>query len=1404
MQQQRQAAEDHIVHLQTIRARRGTSYRHFGALIGSARRDAGVHQPDIEKAYLEWSQKEALAKLGIQFKKGRKVQPLTAKTYGKLERNEQPPKFDQLLVLYIAMTAGCGIDLSGEELDFVELARQKIAAKTGQYQEKLTEQDWLWLEEQIAKANGESTSSREHIHLLEKSTVEVEQRAKTLAHLTIDTSHIIGRDHWLTQMLSYLKPENTAIRKKVIVIQAALGAGKTSCLKLLQKQVLEHIADARVLLHECKISLDPLSPHQEKTPEEHLDALLAHLTNDLQPEQAERHEAPSTMERIRLLLQALGEVTTRLIILIDDAQVLLSQDGELSSGWQHVLNEVIEHHHQATLFITTRVWPGWTKRSDSYFFQTDLSPLSPETCIQVWKQLGYAHESEDILCKAAALCGYNPRMMEIVAQHMKKPILAASWSSWQEALDTDGQQGLACFVKDPHSLSNAMIDAYPLLDEIVTTRLSSDARQLLTLLAVSVLPLPAPLLTLFIRHPQRCIKELIRVSLLARDPDRLRLLPLVAESVLQQLSQGERRTIEDNLITAYSQWMREGRYHDEQEQAAVIAELTLLHLKHQHLLEAAEFVIGYGWLLFAASHAQRIARAADTSLRSLQGYSVENEAGNRLLRLRLKRFLKVSPDAQRGRAYAQLYEMMSLGRVQFKPRTTLYIIHHQLRSQIRQQCHSLAYSLIKEECHRNEELQRSDPITYVELLDRQAYVAGRWGDFLEREGDFEKALKLRSEAVQIHQQCIDQLSLHEDFAPPLLHSHILYQKARMLHDLSFYERVLGDEKALIHIEECLSIKTAGYSVPGSLAITYDDYAHLLAKQGKYQQALHYNDLALQLTQPMVEANLSDASSQKGMLLVNRGKLLLQFKHFEDAYIHFTVGKSLVEGTPRHDLSFPAAEAGLSSLEEERRVNPKGHLDHQWFARYQDLASYSDVKWLAQAGPFTPEEQQEWDTLRERGDEESHHRLSLLIAKSGERELVASFQEQREPHLHYPLIPLEIIAEKATGLSRLRTEVERDETNILVRQLYLDAIDERLNELAMIEATGLQNDEAFWTCTQRLYALPKAHEMELAMRPLAQLLHKGLRKPSTAELAAHIIEQTQSWSIDLMSLTETEQEYEQSMQGQVPLGSCTHGYFSPQAVQGFFEEVFHRYQFAWRVLQDPSTDHPRVSLTSKQLILPVSTHISSAHIREILAHEVEMHAFRSVAGEKSRLLLLSLGLAHFLETEEGLATYCSIEAARFGASKPDKTWIGTLATGLAAGIVSRPYSFHTLRSFLVNMFTLRGRLAAKKTPNEIEQDALKYAHKRCLRTWRGVSNLSHPGICATKDSIYLRGYLAVCEKLQQEPATFDRLLVGSVGLQHLDALSELGITEPHVRHQRLAYDTNLESYITQFVNANITK
>ena len=915
--------------------------------------------------------------------------------------------------------------------------------------------------------------------------------------------------------------------------------------------------------------------------------------------------------------------------------------------------------------------------------------------------------------------------------------------------------------------------------------------------------------------------ELLKASLVDRNAtgldERAYLQPLAREAAVQKLLVEERLgEVEQRLAQMYSVWLDQGTFQSEQEQAALVTELAILYLKQHRLLEAAELLIEYGWLSFAFGHASRLARVTDEIMRSFPWHlSAENEAGGQLLHhyLLARSLDRDLGDPERKKAYLHLYEAVRSGSVAFKPRTLVHLVHHKLRYLTLGKQYAEAWSLIDEVCKQYEDLQDTKPITYAELLDRRAYVLGRWGDFQDaqakKEQDeaeatklHEEAFRLRQQAATVHEQCIALLGQYERFASPVEQSHIRFKRARLLNDLAYYQRSTGHlEEAKQAMKECLKLKEAGFVVPGSLAVSYDDYGQLLGQLGNYQEALAYSDRALQILQKLVDEGHSSAPREKGMLLVNRGRLLLQLGRLDQAKSLFEEGICLVKETSR-DVSAATAEAGLQLINIQYRENPRCQLDWQWFPRYHQLASYSDVGWLTQAGPFSEEEQREWDRLMQ---DQNHgvdsKRLSTIAAQSRKRELAACLEEKREPRFHYPFIPYDDLVSRIAGLLQLRTEIEHKEPNAIVRRFYLGAIDERLDELHMIAATSKQDDEAFWTYNKRLNSLPNVSEMELALRQLTSLLQRGLRRDDTRDVSEQIIQQTRHWIIEPMNLEPLDTGTEQETEGQPSFTQETQKLFSPDTVQRFFADVLRQYQFPWTITQDPAAGHARVSLSRRQLTLPEDTWMSVSKIRELLGHEIETHAFRASAGEKSSLALLSIGLQGFLDTEEGLAiSYAQEVAQQSSASKPNKTWIGTLATGLASGVICEPFTFTRLLMFLESVNVLRSLLAGRGlTVAEIREDARKNAQSRCLRTWRGVTHLVHPGICSTKDTVYLRGFLAVSQALMEEDAMFERLMVGSVGLNHLDDLTEVGIVKPAVVHRRLATDPELESYIMRFAD-----
>lgn len=1326
------------------------------------------------------------------------VAPLSLDMYRKLEKGIRAPQHTELLPLYAAFVAN-GYKLSVQDRNaYVRLARLKIEGLQRKRPKQQPDSEWRRLEAQLAQID-----QNIQVKDTQQGDPSQEKRQRNL----LDTSHIVGREQWLTKMYSYLE-----VQKKLVIIQGMMGIGKTSALKLLLQGLLER--------EECWPILYSFSTASDLTSIDHLEAFLATIFAELQIPGAEGDKSPSLIKRIEQVLTYLARAEHRIILLVDDVQVIMNKHGQLPKEWQQFFTEYLRITHQSLIYLATRQWSLWSGRDRGFIVDGDdaiLPPLEQDAGVDLWQRLGFTDVHDDLLRQATARCGGNALVIELRAASLQRPRFSFDWQEDEpdQEKKSEHQRLIEQLLKDVHIFGSADVEARQLLQQAIGKRLSYDALQVLEALATTPLALPFPLLLEINREAEYALVELLQASLIDRNimkrEKRAILQPLAREAVIHQLLTEKRlEETEQQLIHAYTVWLERGMFSNEQEQAMLISELAMIYLRQRHLLKASELFIEYGWLSFAFGHASRIARIADEVMHSFNWHrSIENEVGGLLIQYHLlARVLdKDLENAERKKAYLHLYEIVLTESVKLEPHTLFHIVYHKLRYIINDKHHAEAWKLIDEICKKYADFQNTQPTTYVEMLDRQAYVLGRWGDYKDtlakKEVDevsvkklYEDAFRLRKEAVVVHQQCVELLQQHERFASPMEQSRMRFKRARLLNDLSYYQRTTGDlEAAKQSMKICLKLKEAGFVVPSSLAVSYDDYGQLLAQLGNFQEALLSSDRALQIVQKLLDSGQYSVLKEKGMLLINKARLLLLLGKLDDASAFFLEGIPLVEGTSREASATTAVE-GLRTIESWQKVNTRNQLDWRWYPRYHQLASYSDVKWLTPAGPFSEAEQLEWDRIT--SYEDASKRVSTIIAQSQKREMTKSFSEQREPCFHYPLIPQAEVQSRLTNFSLLRTEIEQYEPNVIVRRLYLSAIDERLDELNLIAATSCQDDKAFWTYNLRLNPRPSASEMELAVQELAGMLRRGLQSNDTEQLSRYIIHQTQEWLVKPTALEPLENLLEQN----IVVYNEEQKFFSLETVSRFFTDVFRIYEFPWTVERDFSTDHARVSLNLQQLILPGDKQwMSLAKIRELLAHEIEIHTFRSNAGEKSPLAILSTGLQGFLETEEGLAIYYTQEIDRRGSRcKPNKSWIGTLATALASGIVCKPFTFSELLSFLEAINTLRSLLTGSKlTLTEIQEDARKNAQTRCLRTWRGVTDLTQPGICSTKDSVYLRGYLSVKKVLDEGKINFNQLMIGSVGMQHLDDLAELNIKKPTISHQRLATDPDLEKYILQFVD-----
>ncbi|HVB23445.1 MAG TPA: tyrosine/phenylalanine carboxypeptidase domain-containing protein [Ktedonobacteraceae bacterium] len=474
------------------------------------------------------------------------------------------------------------------------------------------------------------------------------------------------------------------------------------------------------------------------------------------------------------------------------------------------------------------------------------------------------------------------------------------------------------------------------------------------------------------------------------------------------------------------------------------------------------------------------------------------------------------------------------------------------------------------------------------------------------------------------------------------------------------------------------------------------------------------------------------------------------------------------------------------------------LDRRWIGRYRDLTSQDSFWWLSWAGPFTEEEQQQWDRFfRPPMDEATKSQLAPLLKKSRERELEAALAAQREPRLHYPAIEIDEVRHRITELTQLRIQIEREEPNRIVRQLYQGAIENDLDFLRMIEATYEHNTEQYWHCNKRMFHEPTQDEMNYAFAWVRRLIQQGLERPETAEVSQQLIAFLRD-KLHVPLDVSTGKDDPPVAYAYPPAEKPRT--ISAEAVKQFYSTILREYGFeGWQVVVDYSGNGTRVESGLRQVLLAEEAW-TLENIRIFLAHELAGHVARSFAGEHSPIGLLGLGTRGYSATEEGLALYYEREVEALHGKPFDNSGLitGMLATGLASGIVTPPQTFWSLYTFFERLIFLYRRLLRPWRDWQSDQNrARKFALTRCLRTYRGMPDLNQRGFCYLQDVTYLRGLLLVEHAVSQEKHVLDQLAVGKIAYDLLPVVQSLEIIPPPQPLRKLIYDPGLDTYILAF-------
>ena len=1212
--------------------------------------------------------------------------------------------------------------------------------------------------------------------------------------------HLVGRDNWVHDMHKHVSSDPP---KKLVVIQAAMGAGKSSALHLLRRS-LEEQGGYHLFFFACASPVD-------MTPEEYLDRFLAGICASLGVAlQSEEDDQPTFLQRIQSLLLHLAQTGTQTILFVDNGEVLVEQQGQLAACWQRFFLDFVQYQHAATIFFATKEWPGWKGRNRTYVTLNRLPPLPPEAGAIIWRRMGFDDVEEALLQQVSIRCGGNPWLIELRAstlQDMSFDIEDEGWLEQEVSPDNAHTQLIKRLLRQPRALfgSEADQETQQMLQEVISTHLSPQGLLLLDILARSPLALPLHSLKATIPHVEEAFEELQHASLVDLDTkfytQHAQLLPVVSEAALQRHNSEERKeALEQMVCQIYAQWLKQGIPSD-QEKSGVITELIVSSLKQARLLDAAERLLTSSWLLARFGHATRIARMAYAlTARESWRSSPEQECGGLLLRYHLAPFLglKITAEA-RTIAYQHIYTALLQQQVHLQVPTELYVVHQLMALHQDALRFHEAEILLDQTFERHSEMERTHPHRFASLLGRKAALFGAWSEYVDERKEHEQAVALREMAITEYHRCIVLWEQCEEREPASKRSSYKYRRARHLNDLGYYLRKQGMfEQALSAIQQSLDLKTAGYVEPGSLATSYSEKAQCLAALGKFRQALHFDQLAGEEIQRAAATGNSLLQEDMGVYLIERGLLYLRLGKLKEAETLLKPASTNLSDDRRSHRA--QAQEGFAEIRQWRRASPGEQLDWRWSAKYRDIVRYDPFRWLTPTA-FNSKEEEQWAQLQqEEASEQQQKCLEDLITRSRDREVAAAISEKREPQFSYPAIPIAEVMRKIEELRLLAATIAKDEPNAIVRRFYLDVIDEHLWYLQMIQSTHEGNTLSFKRYNQAIHPEPTPLEMERALSQVARLIALGRQRADTAEVSERLTQFLQGIHAPLASVPMAEIPI--VIQKPAVSTSTKPHLYAPATIKRFFDAVMRDYGFdGWRTIIDSTANDPRIEQLTQELILPDKP-LSVVSVRGLLSHEIESHVFRAASGAKSRLDLLATGTRGFMATEEGLAQYYDRKTALLQGKVVEEfnagSLFGTLSTGLASGVLTTPLTFFQLYTFL-ELFLLLYRTinGLDKDIQKAQTRAQNLARLRCLRTFRGVPDLTMAGVAYLKDALYYRGEQAVMAAIEQDSQKLTRLMVGVVGLEQLDDLEELGITEPPYQPRWLAHDPDLAQYILSF-------
>lgn len=447
---------------------------------------------------------------------------------------------------------------------------------------------------------------------------------------------------------------------------------------------------------------------------------------------------------------------------------------------------------------------------------------------------------------------------------------------------------------------------------------------------------------------------------------------------------------------------------------------------------------------------------------------------------------------------------------------------------------------------------------------------------------------------------------------------------------------------------------------------------------------------------------------------------------------------------------------------ERKIdsNRREHepLDFEWYTRFEPIGSFAVHEYF----------------------------LSDKLSMDQQRDV---FIENRDgnPELNYPKLDRAELKEKERGLLELKKDILERETHEVVKQVYRWKINEKIAELRLMEAALDRNMHKFKRYSEFIYGKPSREIFDYTLSNLrAQVTasldsqNEELRNAAQDVLNAFPMSSTSSSDIQKPSTKSMERVVESTKKIAKDLISLPEGLEKANA-----EEIKEVFDYAirsaaandWEVVIDSETSKTGISVNQeeKKVIIPSSRSVSVKKLRGLVVHEIGTHVIRRKKGERSRLLLLALGLDRYQGGEEGVATM-----REQGLKKEFEDFSGLqghLAISLAKGLDGQPRDFREVYTLLFK-YNYWNQLRLKKSPEVAKKEAERLGWNRTMRTFRGTDGKTK-GVVFTKDIVYRQGNIAVWNLVGKNSKEMLRLQVGKydpANERHTWVLDQLEITD----------------------------